>query len=509
MNSPQRDLPLPDLPTDLDDPVALDSWYYTWNAWMAEEAARRNWPWLTPMTPAMLHEIVEGEKKRRSANAAQGAAQEQLCAARGELNALEAHLRATDSEYEAKRALLVPILQPIFKHIPPSNWKTLFEQAYARAAVPAGIATQDRQREFAEGKSTLMALENRLRTQDPAYTAKKAMLAPILTPALKQLPPSKWGAVFQQAYAGVHIPTASVSSATAEKGEPSIAESDLEFGSDVAERLYWLIETPARALTNLPEVNSKIGTLFDRAESAAQRDSLLHVFAVVMGSIDGMVAENNPALLEEFRNANRQLFKNFWISESLIGTNIDGRTLIAVCRREIARHRMAADCTPITPGAEPIPPISEADLGALNAEVDRQRREAAAGRIAQQGIQTILLYRAPGFPEQVAISKVSPPIDGGAFFLDFSRPIRAIRSFLGRRNGRFGTPIELHVPILHQGQNPDDTNRFAIMVHSRDPRFSQVRALWKERYPSVAKSPTSVVSGIKLVVDFYTQFSDG
>jgi hypothetical protein len=148
-------------------------------------------------------------------------------------------------------------------------------------------------------------------------------------------------------------------------------------------------------------------------------------------------------------------------------------------------------------------------LGALNAEVDRQRREAAAGRIAQQGIQTILLYQAAGFPEQVAISKVSPPIDGGAFFLDFSRPIRAIRSFLGRRDGRFGTPIELHVPILHQGQNPDDTNRFAILVHSRDPRFSQVRALWKERYPSVAKSPTSVVSGIKLVVDFYTQFSDG
>jgi hypothetical protein len=288
-----------------------------------------------------------------------------------------------------------------------------------------------------------------------------------------------------------------------------MAESELQFGSDEAGRLYWLIETPARAFLNLREVSDKIGSLFVKAESSAQRDSLLHVFAVVMVAVDGIVANNNPGILEEFRNANRQLLKNLWISESLVGEHVDGKTLVAVSRREIARHRMAADCTPITPGAEPIPPISERELEALNAEVDRQRRGAATGRVSQQGMQSILLYQVPGFPDQVGISKVSPPIVGGAFLLDFSRPTQAIKSLLGRRNSRLGTVIELHVPILHQGQSPSDTNRFVIGVHSRDPRFSPVRALWKERYPSAAKSPSSVVSGIKLLVDFHTQFPDG
>jgi len=283
----------------------------------------------------------------------------------------------------------------------------------------------------------------------------------------------------------------------------------LQFSSDEAERLYWLTETPARAFINLPEVNKTIDSLFRKAESAAQRDSLLHMFAVVMGAVDGIVGKNNPGMLEEFRNANKQVLKNLWISESLIGKNVDGKTLVAVSRREIARHRMSADCTPITPGTEVIPPMPERELEALNAEVDRNRAEAATGRSSAQATQTILLYRVPGSPQDVGISKVSPPIDGGAFFCDFSRPIQTVRSFLGRRNARFGTAIELHVPILHQGQRPDDPNRFVIGVHASDPRFSEVRALWKERCPSAANPPRSVISGIKLLVDFHSQFPDG
>ena len=285
-------------------------------------------------------------------------------------------------------------------------------------------------------------------------------------------------------------------------------EGELQFSSDEAERLYRLTETPTRAFINLPEVNKTIDSLFRKAESAAQRDSLLHMFAVVMGAVDGIVAKNNPGMLEEFRNANRQVLKNFWITESLVGKNVDGKTLVAVSKREIARHRMAADCTPITPGPEAIPPIQERELEALNTEVDRNRMEAATGR-SSQGTQTILLYQVAEFPQEVGISKVSPPIAGGAFFCDFSRPIQAIRSFLGRRNERLGTAIELHVPILHQGQDPADPNRFIIGVRARDPRFADVRALWTERYPSAAKAPTTVISGIKLLVDFHSQFPDG
>ncbi len=50
--------------------------------------------------------------------------------ARTELNTLEATLKATDPQYDAKRAMLVPVLQPIFKTMPPTMWKAAFEQAY-------------------------------------------------------------------------------------------------------------------------------------------------------------------------------------------------------------------------------------------------------------------------------------------------------------------------------------------------------------------------------------------
>ena len=231
MDTPKHVSPLPQLPADLDDPDALDRWYCEWNAWIANEAAKRNWPWLKPMTPAMLHEIVERETKRRSYSA-HGTPQEELSAARGDLNALEAHLRATDSQYEAKRALLVPILQPIFKHIPPSNWSELFEQAYARTQVPVGSPTQDPQRELLEGRNALTALENRLRVQDPAYETKKALLTPILKPVFMQLPPSKWATAFEQAYASTQLPvdtTAEKTSTTVSAGQAIAVSPRMSF----------------------------------------------------------------------------------------------------------------------------------------------------------------------------------------------------------------------------------------------------------------------------------------
>lgn len=57
--------------------------------------------------------------------------------ARIELTALENTLRASDPNYEAKKAMIVPILKPIMQQLPPSQWKAAFEQAYAQAQVQA------------------------------------------------------------------------------------------------------------------------------------------------------------------------------------------------------------------------------------------------------------------------------------------------------------------------------------------------------------------------------------
>lgn len=57
--------------------------------------------------------------------------------ARNELTALEQMLMKSDPQYEAKKAMLVPILQPILKNLPPTQWKAAFESAYAQAKVAA------------------------------------------------------------------------------------------------------------------------------------------------------------------------------------------------------------------------------------------------------------------------------------------------------------------------------------------------------------------------------------
>jgi hypothetical protein len=289
---------------------------------------------------------------------------------------------------------------------------------------------------------------------------------------------------------------------------PPSVESLPNFGSDEAAKLYWLTETPGRAFIYLREVSETISSLFGKATSAAQRDTLLHLFFATMGVVDGMVTRGNPGFLEEFRNANKQNLKIYWFQESTVDGNIDGKTLVAVSRREKARSRMAANGDPIPPGAPPGPHISDQDLDRLNADIDQERREAMAGRVPQPGSKRVLLYRVPAFPQRVAVSKVEPPVEAGAFFFDCNRPLQVTKSFFGKRNTQLGTAIELRAPVIHQGQSASDADRFIITVDRRDPQFSQIIRLWKDSPATVATSTSTAVSGLKLLVDFYTQFPD-
>jgi len=67
---------------------------------------------------------------------ADGNQQRELTEARNALNTIEVRLRATDPSYEAKKALLMPILKPIFAQMPPSKWAPAFEEAYAGVQLP-------------------------------------------------------------------------------------------------------------------------------------------------------------------------------------------------------------------------------------------------------------------------------------------------------------------------------------------------------------------------------------
>lgn len=76
----------------------------------------------------------------RQQQEAQQGAERELAQGRQALNELEATLRQTDPQYDAKKAQIVPILKPIFKTLPPSQWKAAFTEAYRQVQVAAPAA---------------------------------------------------------------------------------------------------------------------------------------------------------------------------------------------------------------------------------------------------------------------------------------------------------------------------------------------------------------------------------
>jgi hypothetical protein len=98
-----------------------------------------------PATMAMAKEIARNRNASKltgdiNANVRQQQqTQEQAQAeheqAKVDLNAFDAEMRLKDPLYDAKRKLIVPILQPLFKTIPKSQWAAAYKEAYAQARV--------------------------------------------------------------------------------------------------------------------------------------------------------------------------------------------------------------------------------------------------------------------------------------------------------------------------------------------------------------------------------------
>jgi hypothetical protein len=60
--------------------------------------------------------------------------------AKADLTTLGTTLQATDPDYARKRALIVPVLKPLFHQLPPAQWKQAFETAYRNVVIPRGVA---------------------------------------------------------------------------------------------------------------------------------------------------------------------------------------------------------------------------------------------------------------------------------------------------------------------------------------------------------------------------------
>jgi hypothetical protein len=116
----------------------------------------------------------------------------------------------------------------------------------------------------------------------------------------------------------------------------------------------------------------------------------------------------------------------------------------------------------------------------------------------------LLLLQLGAHPDEIAATKRGDCVEGGAFFLDFSRPLGRLR-WLGAWNRWVGVTMSLVVPVVHQRE---DTGRRTIAVDRGDPYFAELQRLWKERFPRrrVASSPS--VPAEQAEADFAAQFPD-
>lgn len=93
---------------------------------MAKEIAR------TRNANKFTGDIQNGQRQQQQT---QEQARQEEAQARAELDAFDTKTRAEDPLYDAKRKLIVPILQELFKTIPKKQWPEAYKNAYARARV--------------------------------------------------------------------------------------------------------------------------------------------------------------------------------------------------------------------------------------------------------------------------------------------------------------------------------------------------------------------------------------
>ena len=92
------------------------------------------------------------------------------------------------------------------------------------------------------------------------------------------------------------------------------------------------------------------------------------------------------------------------------------------------------------------------------------------------------------------------------FFLDFARPIQHLR-WSGFWNRWVGIKMSLVVPVRHQSEQ---VGQRVIAVDRGDPYFKELQRLWKERFPSSAKSRAAGLeaTAAEVQADFELQFPE-
>lgn len=116
----------------------------------------------------------------------------------------------------------------------------------------------------------------------------------------------------------------------------------------------------------------------------------------------------------------------------------------------------------------------------------------------------LLLLQLGAHPDEIAATQRGECVEGGAFFLDFSRPLHRLR-WLGAWNRWVGVTMSLVIPVVHQSE---DRGSRTIAVDRGDPYFAELQRLWKERFPRQRAPGPSSATAAQVEADFATQFPD-
>ena len=105
-------------------------------------------------------------------------------------------------------------------------------------------------------------------------------------------------------------------------------------------------------------------------------------------------------------------------------------------------------------------------------------------------------------PRRFAATKIDATVPNGRFFLDFTRKLEVIRWF-GVRNRYLGLAVGLLVPVVHEGEK---FGGFVFSLNAGELYFMDIRQLWKIHFPSKPEVVCQEADGLKIIVDFATQF---
>lgn len=110
----------------------------------------------------------------------------------------------------------------------------------------------------------------------------------------------------------------------------------------------------------------------------------------------------------------------------------------------------------------------------------------------------VRLFKLEQHPKRIAISGTGTFVVGGAFFLDFSRPL-VLRRYLG-----VGPVSGMFVPVIHEGEREGS---YVVDVDRDNTYFADIQELWRQRFPSTPPPPEYFHRRQDILAHFAAQFS--